>query len=202
MHEEASVAMAHGYAKIEGKPMACMMHTTVGLQHASMAIYNAYADRVPDLHDDGRVDRRGTPRQSAVDWTARRHRRPGDGARLHQVGRHAGLAAALRRIRRAGVEVRDDPAVRADAAGRRHAACRRTRFPAGKTARRRSRSCRASRRPQARKARCSEVARLLVNAEHPRDLRRPRRRARPRVSSCSSSWPKPCRRRSATAAIA
>ena len=47
MHEEASVAMSHGYSKIEGKPMACMMHTTVGLQHGSMAIYNAYADRVP-----------------------------------------------------------------------------------------------------------------------------------------------------------
>ncbi len=47
LHEEASVAMAHGYAKIEGKPMACMMHTAVGLQHASMAIYNAWADRVP-----------------------------------------------------------------------------------------------------------------------------------------------------------
>jgi acetolactate synthase I/II/III large subunit len=46
-HEEASVAMAHGYAKIEGKPMACMMHTAVGLQHGSMAIYNAYTDRVP-----------------------------------------------------------------------------------------------------------------------------------------------------------
>ena len=47
MHEEASVAMCHGYAKIEGKPMACMMHTAVGIQHASMAIYNAYADRAP-----------------------------------------------------------------------------------------------------------------------------------------------------------
>jgi acetolactate synthase I/II/III large subunit len=44
-HEEASVAMSHGYSKIEGKPMACMMHTTVGLQHGSMAIYNAWADR-------------------------------------------------------------------------------------------------------------------------------------------------------------
>ena len=39
--------MAHGYAKIEGKPMMIMAHGTVGLQHASMAIYNAYADRVP-----------------------------------------------------------------------------------------------------------------------------------------------------------
>jgi thiamine pyrophosphate-dependent acetolactate synthase large subunit-like protein len=47
LHEESSVAMAHGYAKIEGKPMMIMAHGTVGLQHASMAIYNAYADRVP-----------------------------------------------------------------------------------------------------------------------------------------------------------
>ena len=46
-HEESSVAMAHGYAKIEGKPLMIMAHGTVGLQHASMAIYNAFADRVP-----------------------------------------------------------------------------------------------------------------------------------------------------------
>ena len=46
-HEESSAAMAHGYAKVEGKPMMIMAHGTVGLQHASMAIYNAYCDRVP-----------------------------------------------------------------------------------------------------------------------------------------------------------
>jgi thiamine pyrophosphate-dependent acetolactate synthase large subunit-like protein len=47
MHEEVSVAICHGYSKIAGKPMACMMHSTVGLQHGSMALYNAWADRVP-----------------------------------------------------------------------------------------------------------------------------------------------------------
>jgi acetolactate synthase-1/2/3 large subunit len=46
-HEESSVALADGYARIEGKPMAVMAHSTVGLQHASMAIYNSYAARVP-----------------------------------------------------------------------------------------------------------------------------------------------------------
>ncbi|HEY1464458.1 MAG TPA: thiamine pyrophosphate-dependent enzyme [Terriglobales bacterium] len=46
-HEESAVAMAHGYAKIEGKPLAVFAHGTVGLQHAAMAIYNAYCDRVP-----------------------------------------------------------------------------------------------------------------------------------------------------------
>jgi thiamine pyrophosphate-dependent acetolactate synthase large subunit-like protein len=46
-HEESSVAMAHAYFKAEGKPLAVMAHGTVGLQHASMAIYNAWCDRVP-----------------------------------------------------------------------------------------------------------------------------------------------------------
>jgi thiamine pyrophosphate-dependent acetolactate synthase large subunit-like protein len=39
--------MGHGYAKIEGKPLAVFAHGTVGLQHASMAMYNAWCDRVP-----------------------------------------------------------------------------------------------------------------------------------------------------------
>ena len=47
MHEESSVAMAHGYAKAAGKPMGMMAHGTVGLQHAAMAVYNAWCDRVP-----------------------------------------------------------------------------------------------------------------------------------------------------------
>jgi acetolactate synthase-1/2/3 large subunit len=46
-HEESSVAMAHGYFKVEGKPLAVLAHGTVGLQHAAMAIYNAWCDRVP-----------------------------------------------------------------------------------------------------------------------------------------------------------
>ena len=46
-HEESSVAMGHGYAKIEGKPLLVCVHGTVGLQHASMAIYDAFCDRVP-----------------------------------------------------------------------------------------------------------------------------------------------------------
>jgi thiamine pyrophosphate-dependent acetolactate synthase large subunit-like protein len=39
--------MAHGYFKIEGKPLLVLAHGTVGLQHASMAIYNAWCDRMP-----------------------------------------------------------------------------------------------------------------------------------------------------------
>ena len=46
-NEESSVAMANGYFKIEGKPAMACAHGTVGLQHASMAIYDSFCDRVP-----------------------------------------------------------------------------------------------------------------------------------------------------------
>ena len=49
MHEEHAVAMAHGYAKVTDKPMAVAVHSNVGLMHATMAIFNAWCDRVPML---------------------------------------------------------------------------------------------------------------------------------------------------------
>ncbi len=66
-HEESSVAMAHGYFKVEGKPMAVLAHGTVGLQHAAMAIYNAYCDRVPVYIVAGNsID--ATQRRPGVEW--------------------------------------------------------------------------------------------------------------------------------------
>jgi thiamine pyrophosphate-dependent acetolactate synthase large subunit-like protein len=47
MHEESAVAMANGYYKAAGRPAASLCHSTVGLQHAAMALYNAWCDRVP-----------------------------------------------------------------------------------------------------------------------------------------------------------
>src|SRR6202011_4307896 len=46
-HEESSVALAQGYSAVEGKPMLVLAHSTVGLQHASMGIYNAWAGKAP-----------------------------------------------------------------------------------------------------------------------------------------------------------
>jgi acetolactate synthase-1/2/3 large subunit len=46
-HEDIAVHLAQGYAKIAGKPMAMICHGVVGLQHATMAMYNAWCDRVP-----------------------------------------------------------------------------------------------------------------------------------------------------------
>jgi len=66
-HEESSVAMAHAYSKVEGKPIAVMAHGTVGLQHAAMGIYNAYCDRVPIIVIVGNsLD--ATQRRPGVEW--------------------------------------------------------------------------------------------------------------------------------------
>jgi thiamine pyrophosphate-dependent acetolactate synthase large subunit-like protein len=66
-HEESSVAMAHGYFKAEGKPMAVLCHGTVGMQHAAMGIYNAYCDRVPVyLMAGNTLD--ATLRRPGVEW--------------------------------------------------------------------------------------------------------------------------------------
>src|SRR5579872_6049849 len=46
-HEEPSVALPHGYSQVEGKPMLVLAHSTVGLQHAAMGIYNAWAGMAP-----------------------------------------------------------------------------------------------------------------------------------------------------------
>ncbi len=68
MHEEAAVAMAHGYAKAAGKPMGAMIHGSVGVQHAAMAIFNAWADRVPVMIFTGNpLD--ATKRRGATEWT-------------------------------------------------------------------------------------------------------------------------------------
>jgi acetolactate synthase-1/2/3 large subunit len=67
VHEEQAVAMAHGYAKVAGRPIAAAVHGTVGLQHAAMAVYNAWCDRAPIVIIAGNhLD--GTERR-VLEWT-------------------------------------------------------------------------------------------------------------------------------------
>ncbi|MDB5729577.1 MAG: ilvG2 [Noviherbaspirillum sp.] len=47
LHEEHTVALAHGYAKVTGKPLGVILHSNVGLMHATMTIFNAWCDRMP-----------------------------------------------------------------------------------------------------------------------------------------------------------
>jgi len=67
LHEESAAAMAHGYAKASGKPMGIVVHGTVGLQHASMGIYNAWCDRVPMVVFTGNTFD-VTHRRPGVEW--------------------------------------------------------------------------------------------------------------------------------------
>ena len=68
LHEETAVAICHGYAKVTGKPLAACVHSNVGLFHATMAIFNAWCDRMPVLvlGATGPVD--ASKRRPWIDW--------------------------------------------------------------------------------------------------------------------------------------
>ena len=68
LHEESAVAIAQGYAKVTGRAMAAAVHSNVGLMHATMAVFNAWCDRMPMvvLGATGPVD--ATKRRPWIDW--------------------------------------------------------------------------------------------------------------------------------------
>ncbi len=78
LHEEHSVAIADGYARVADKPMAVAIHTNVGLLHASMAIFCAFEGRAPMVMfgANGPID--ANIRRPWIDW-------------IHTSKDHAGL---------------------------------------------------------------------------------------------------------------
>ena len=68
LHEEHAVAIAHGYAKVTGRAMAAAAHSNVGLFHATMAVFNAWCDRMPLLliGATGPVD--ASDRRPWIEW--------------------------------------------------------------------------------------------------------------------------------------
>ena len=110
LHEEHAVAIAHGYAKVTGRPMAVALHSNVGLMHASMAIYNAYCDRVPMLvlGATGPVD--AARRRPWIDWI---HTSADQGALIRQYSKWddqpASVEAALDSLARAYTITREAP---------------------------------------------------------------------------------------------
>ena len=68
LHEEIAVAVAHGYAKAAGRPMAVGLHDTVGLLHGSMAIFNAWVDRAPIFVLVGTGPLDASRRRPWIDW--------------------------------------------------------------------------------------------------------------------------------------
>ena len=110
LHEEHAVAIAHGYAKVTGHPMAVAVHSNVGLMHASMAIYNAFCDRVPMLivGATGPVD--AARRRPWIDWI---HTAADQGALIRAYAKWddqpASVEAALESLARGYAVTREAP---------------------------------------------------------------------------------------------
>ncbi|MCG6875469.1 MAG: thiamine pyrophosphate-dependent enzyme [Betaproteobacteria bacterium] len=68
LHEEHAVAIAHGFARVTGEPMGVIVHSNVGLMHATMAVYNAWCDRMPVLILGGIGPMDSARRRTPIDW--------------------------------------------------------------------------------------------------------------------------------------
>ena len=68
LHEESAVAIAHGYAKASGRMMGAVLHSNVGLMHGTMAIFNAWCDRVPMLILGATGPWDAAQRRPWIDW--------------------------------------------------------------------------------------------------------------------------------------
>jgi thiamine pyrophosphate-dependent acetolactate synthase large subunit-like protein len=109
-HEEISVAIAHGYAKAAGEPMAALVHDVVGLQHASMAVYNAWCDQAPVLVLGGTGPVDAAHRRPYIDWV---HTALVQGQLVRDYvkwdDQPASLAASLDAVARADRIIRAEP---------------------------------------------------------------------------------------------
>ena len=68
LHEESAVAIAHGFAKASGRMMGVVLHSNVGLMHGSMAIFNAWCDRMPMLILGATGPWDAAKRRPWIDW--------------------------------------------------------------------------------------------------------------------------------------
>jgi thiamine pyrophosphate-dependent acetolactate synthase large subunit-like protein len=110
LHEEHAVAVAHGYAKVTERPLAVALHSNVGLMHGTMALFNAFCDRVPMLviGATGPVD--AAQRRPWIDWI---HTSTDQGALVRSYTKWddqpASVAAALEALVRADALTRTYP---------------------------------------------------------------------------------------------
>jgi acetolactate synthase-1/2/3 large subunit len=68
-HEKVAVGMAHGYAKVTGRPMVAIAHNVVGLLHASLGVYRAFCDRAPVIFLGATGPMDPALRRPTIDWT-------------------------------------------------------------------------------------------------------------------------------------
>ena len=110
LHENVAVAIAHGWAKVAGTPMAVILHSNVGLLNGSMALFNAWCDRVPMLvlGATGPVD--AAARRPWIDWL---HTAADQGALVRSFvkwdNQPASIPAAVEAMTRADLLTRTAP---------------------------------------------------------------------------------------------
>jgi thiamine pyrophosphate-dependent acetolactate synthase large subunit-like protein len=110
LHEEHAVALAHGYAKVTERPLAVALHSNVGLMHATMALYNAFCDRVPMLVIGATGPLDAALRRPWIDWI---HTSADQGALIRSYvkwdDQPASVPAALEALVRADMITRSYP---------------------------------------------------------------------------------------------
>ncbi len=67
-HEEIAVAIASGYFRASGRPMAVLVHDLEGLLHATKAIFDAWLERDSMLILGGNGPMDITKRRAGIDW--------------------------------------------------------------------------------------------------------------------------------------
>lgn len=68
LNEDHAVAIAHGYARVTGEPMGCVLHSNVGLMHGLMQVFNAWCARVPMVVIGATGPVAADQRRPWVDW--------------------------------------------------------------------------------------------------------------------------------------
>ncbi len=68
LHEESAVSIAQGYAKASDRMMGAVLHSNVGLMHATMSIFNAWCDRIPMLILGATGPWDAAKRRPWIDW--------------------------------------------------------------------------------------------------------------------------------------
>jgi thiamine pyrophosphate-dependent acetolactate synthase large subunit-like protein len=121
LHEESAVAIAHGFARACGRMMGVVLHSNVGLMHGSMAIFNAWCDRVPMLVLGATGPWDAARRRPWIDWI---HTASDQGALVRDYTKWdnqpasvpAAYEALLRAVQIAGTAPRGPTYVNLDAA--------------------------------------------------------------------------------------
>ncbi len=121
LHEESAVAIAHGYARAAGRMMGVVLHSNVGLMHGTMAIFNAWCDRVPMLILGATGPWDAAKRRPWIDWL---HTASDQGALVRDYTKWdnqpasvpAAYEALLRAVQIAGTAPRGPTYVNLDAA--------------------------------------------------------------------------------------